>query len=154
MYKCLPISVPRNSGHPNNRKKQQQEAGYTDWRASRSRLCFKTKCTETLGLVSVTIQFWLLTSLGLGFVHLIIFPKVSGLVSSLNIVLISVLRLSVSLQIWFSKSLRLGLVRLLIFQEVSFSVSFQNICLADQWLVTPSKMIHWASDNPSWGFRF
>jgi hypothetical protein len=88
----------------------------SEGRDSRSRLGFETKDTETFGLVSVSLQFWILISLGLGLVYLFIFLGLSGLVSSQNIgnlenllrsrqVLVSVLRLKV----WDSQS-RPGLV--------------------------------------------
>jgi hypothetical protein len=97
--------------------------GFTDWRDSRSRLGFETKGTETLGLVSVSLQSRFLNSLGLGLVFLLIFPEVLGLVSFKNIgnlrtllryhrVLVSVSRLKAR----DSRS-RLGRVPLLIFKK-------------------------------------
>ena len=55
------------------------------WRKRHSSyLSFETRFTETLGLVSVSLQFLLLKSLGLRIVSLFIFPEVSGLFSSQN----------------------------------------------------------------------
>jgi hypothetical protein len=99
-------------------------------------LGLETKGTETLGLVPVSIQFWISKSLRL--VHLLIFqevlsPVLSQIVGNMENLLrsrpsfLSVSRLKtlgfipVSLQFWKSKGLGLGLIHLSIFQEVSVS---------------------------------
>ena len=104
--------------------------------------------------VSVSLQFWLLISLGLGLVRLFIFPEVSGLVSSQNIeklknllrsrhVLVSVSRLKAR----DSRS-RPGLGSLLIFKKsrsrtrpfVIFSRSLVLGLVAKYW---SRRSVHW-----------
>ena len=118
---------------------------------ARVKPCLNFETKGTLGLVSVLLQFWSLISLSLGLVHLFIFTRVSGLVSSQNIgnlgnllrsrhVLVSVSRLKA----WDSRS-RPGLVPHLIIKSL-FKLRCWSDCVHPQSICKEIIYFGWNTD--------